>query len=160
MTDELRRWRNTATATAENAMTDEELDAFLAQVQDARLGTVRADGSIHLTPVWYTWVPEERKAFICIAGTRLHIRNMRRTGRATVLVDQDARLAGDMSAGAQAVMLAGTVEIVDDEETVEAHRRRMVERYLGRVPEGRPAERYHLVWLTPERVLAWDYSKA
>jgi F420H(2)-dependent biliverdin reductase len=159
--EELRRWRNTATATATNRMTDAEIDTFLAGIQDARLGTLGDDGSIHMTPVWYTWVPEQRRVFFCIAGTRLHLQNMRRTGRATMLVDQDARLDGDMSAGAQAVMMSGTVEIVDDQDVVEQYRHRMGRRYLGdRAMRGPAAERYHLVWLRPEKILAWDYLKA
>ena len=41
------------TASRSNAMKPSELEAFLAEPREARLATIRADSSVHLTPVWF-----------------------------------------------------------------------------------------------------------
>jgi PPOX class probable F420-dependent enzyme len=150
--------RSRATATAENAMSAEELAAFLDQLQTANLATVRADGSVHLTPIWYR--RDGNRVYFMLAESRLHLRNLRRNPNATLLVEVDERLTGNWEAGARAAMLQGPVEIVDDPEISEAHRRELVERYMGPGRTGSPDERYYLCWLRPVRTLAWDYSKA
>jgi PPOX class probable F420-dependent enzyme len=138
-------------------MSAEELATFLDELQTANLATLRADGSVHLTPIWYR--REDDRVYFMLAESRLHLRNLRRDPRATLLVEVDDRLTRNWEAGARAAMLQGSVEIVDDEEIAEAHRRRLVERYMGPGRTGSPNERYHLCWLRPERTLAWDYSK-
>lgn len=37
------------------AMTDAELDAFLAEQRTCRVATVSADGDPHVTPLWFVW---------------------------------------------------------------------------------------------------------
>jgi PPOX class probable F420-dependent enzyme len=149
--------RSRATATAENAMSADELAAFLDERQTASLATVRRDGSVHLTPIWYR--REGNRVYFMLAESRLHLRNLRRDPRATLLFEQDPRVTAGWEAGARAAMLQGPVEIVDDPEVAEAHRVQLVQRYMGEGQSGNPGERYYLIWLTPERTLAWDYSK-
>src|SRR5581483_8208422 len=110
-------------------MSAEEIAAFLDERQTANLATVRRDGSVHLTPIWYR--REGARVYFMLAESRLHLRNLRRDPRATLLVEEDPRVTGGWDAGARAVMLHGAVEIVDDEEIAEAHRVRLVERYMG-----------------------------
>jgi nitroimidazol reductase NimA-like FMN-containing flavoprotein (pyridoxamine 5'-phosphate oxidase superfamily) len=44
-----------STATPENALSKEEIDERLGSTALARLATYRADGMIHLTPIWFDW---------------------------------------------------------------------------------------------------------
>ena len=37
------------------AMTDEELERFLATARTCRMGTVGRDGTPHVTPLWFVW---------------------------------------------------------------------------------------------------------
>ena len=46
---------NRTTATRENALTEEERDAFLSEKRIGRLASNRADGWSHVTPIWYVW---------------------------------------------------------------------------------------------------------
>ena len=68
------------TAVAANALTPSELAAFLAELQEARLATVRADGDVHLTPVWYLAEPDGR-LLVFLEERRLHLANLRRRPR-------------------------------------------------------------------------------
>lgn len=156
--------RNKTQATARNRMTAAEIEAFLAVRQDARLATHRADGHIQLTPVWYGC--DGGKVYFTLGESRVHMRNLRRDPRATLLVDQDDQLTLGWRAGAKAVMFAGVCEIVDDPAVVQAHEQRMGERYLGEeandpdflaTVEG---ETRYLVVLTPDLTVSWDYDKA
>jgi PPOX class probable F420-dependent enzyme len=63
-----------------------ERDAFLAQPLTAVLSTLSRDGRIHSVPVWYLY---EGGMFLIITGrgSAKH-RNIERTGRATLCVDQ------------------------------------------------------------------------
>jgi len=148
------------TANRSNAMTEEEIAAFLNERREARLATSRADGSIHLTPVWYVY--EDRTIAFCLEQERLHLRNLRRDPRASMLIDDDQRpVVGGWSARARAVMFAGSVEIIDDPNATEVMRRRMLARYVGDDAAIRPAKgmRFFLIRLTPVRVLSWDFGK-
>ena len=46
-----------STATKENALTDEERDAYLARQLMGRMATQRPDGWAHVTPIWYCGMP-------------------------------------------------------------------------------------------------------
>lgn len=151
------------TATPSNALTPAEVDAFLAQRQNARLATVCADGHVQLTPVWY-W-PDGGKVWFTLGEGRVHLRNLRRSPKATLLMDEDLRLTDGWAAPARAVMLCGAVEIFDDAALAARYEGLMAERYLGegaRDPDfvaAVEAERRYALCLTPERALTWDYSK-
>ena len=43
------------TATKENALSKQEIDERLSKTALARLASYRADGMIHLTPIWFDW---------------------------------------------------------------------------------------------------------
>ena len=151
------------TATASNAMTPAEVEAFLARRQNARLATVCADGHVQLTPVWY-W-PEGGKIWFTLGEGRVHLRNIRRSPKATLLMDEDLRLTDGWAAAARAVMLSGSVEVFDDAARLARYEELMAVHYLGAEaadPEFAAAvelERRYLLCLTPERSLTWDYSK-
>jgi PPOX class probable F420-dependent enzyme len=151
----------TGTAGAGNRMSAEELRAFLAEPQEARLATVRDDGEVHLTPVWY--LPrEDGTVVVCLESRRLHLANLRARPSATLLVDEDTRPKRRQLGTARAAMLRGTAEIVDDQEVVEPLRAELRARYYGPLTKpAPPAEgyRYSAVILRPQAVVAWDFSK-
>ena len=146
------------TATAQNVMTPAEVAAFLAEPREARLATVRDDGDVHLTPVWYLAEPDGR-LLVFLEGRRLHLANLRRRPRATLLVDEDARPRGGQ--GAHAASFRCAVAVVDDPSLVDPARERLIRRYRGldaALPRT-PGTSYAMCVLTPEHVSAWDFAK-
>lgn len=152
------------TAVAANAMTPAELAAFLAEPREARLATIRADGDIQLTPVWYLAETVDdgsiARLLVCLESRRVHLANLRSRPRATLLVDEDDRPRGGTAA--RAASFRCTVEVVDDEIAVDEARGRLIHRYRG--PEAplpkTPGFRYSLCILTPEHVTSWDFARA
>jgi PPOX class probable F420-dependent enzyme len=153
--------RSRSTATKENALTDDERDALLAVRQDARLGTNRADGWCHITPIWYLW--EDGCFRHTLGAGRRHVRNLRGDPHATVCADEDPRLDQGLQAGARAVVCFGTAELSTDEDLIRDVTERMLVRYLGpdatEYLEPIMAEGRTIVTITPQRWLTWDYNK-
>jgi PPOX class probable F420-dependent enzyme len=147
---------NATTATSDNALTPDERDALLAEKREARLGTNRADGWPHITPIWYLW--EEGKFLLSLGNSRLHLDNIRRDNHVTLCVDVDTRSEGPGHAALAAVCF-GHAKFVDDEPKVRKITERIELRYIGAVPpefeqalwfEGRTA-----VVITPVRWHSW-----
>ena len=152
---------NLTTATKENALSEEEREAFLARKLVARLGTNRRDGWWHVTPIWYLW--EDGRFFLSLGNSRRHLRNMRADDHVTLCVDVDRRPEGVLE-GPVSVVCFGRAELIDDPPRVREITDRLELRYLGSIPpefeeamwfEGRTA-----VEITPARWLAWDQGKA
>jgi PPOX class probable F420-dependent enzyme len=93
----------------------------------AKLGTLNADGSVHLVPLWFLW--REPSILLPTHHATRKIRNLERDPRATLLID-DSRGGFDL----RGVTLVGeaTVERGPD---VAATNREIHLRYL--TPEGR-----------------------
>jgi nitroimidazol reductase NimA-like FMN-containing flavoprotein (pyridoxamine 5'-phosphate oxidase superfamily) len=152
---------NKTTATRENALTEAERDTFLARKLDGHLGTHRADGWWHVTPIWYLW--EHGRFYHTLGNSRRHLKNLRRDPHATLCVDIDPRLAEGLQAGTRAVVCFGLAELVEDARLVREITNRILLRYIG--PEAPQFE--EAVWfegrtaviLTPVRWLTWDQSK-
>jgi PPOX class probable F420-dependent enzyme len=149
------------TATRANAMTEAEMAAFLDGPHVASLGTYRADGFIHLTPIWYLY--EGGAFYMTLAERRRHLRNMKRDPRATVLVHVDERREQGPTGTVRAVMACGTAEISSDPAAVDEWGPQIDARYVGAaaVEEGEvpSVERYELVVIRPVTVLSWDFGK-
>ena len=63
-----------STATPENALTQEEIDTRLGSTALAHLASFRADGMIHLTPIWFDW---DGSVFrLSLGAGRVHLRNL------------------------------------------------------------------------------------
>jgi PPOX class probable F420-dependent enzyme len=152
------------TATARNAMSRAEVAAFLGEKREVRLATLREDGWPHLTPVWYRY--RDGRVWVTRAERRVHLHNLRRDPRATMLFDQDMRLDAGWRAGARAVQLRGTVEIIDDDAGVDALENEMGEFYLGdevhepHFTEAVVSEKRYVCVFTPQHTLTWDFRKA
>ena len=104
-------------------MTDEEWRAFVSYgTRTAKLSTVRADGSPHVTPIWF--VLDGDDVVFNIAKTSVKGRNLTRDGRAALCVDDD-RPPYDY------VVLQGRARISEDPEELRYWATRIGARYMG-----------------------------
>ena len=151
-----------STATPENALTPTEVDARLASTALARLASYREDGMIHLTPIWFVWDGERFR--LTLGAGRVHLKNLQRDPRVTILVDQDPRLEQGLAAGAWAIMCRGHAELSRDEELIRSVTHAVLEKSLGpadaeQYTEPIMAEGRTIVTITPQDWLTWDYNK-
>ena len=151
-----------STATPENALKKEEVDERLAGRALARLATYREDGMIHLTPIWFTWDGERFR--LTLGAGRVHLKNLRRDARVSILIDEDPRVQHGLGAGAWAIMARGTAELSQDAELIRTVTGDVLTRALGsedadRYLEPIMAEGRTIVTITPSAWLTWDYNK-
>lgn len=149
------------TFTDTNQMTDEELDAFLSAPRVARLGSVRKDGSPHVTPVWYLW--KHNQIYLLMGVNRVHIKAWRRDPRASICIDIDPRLENGFEAGAMGVTMRCHVELTTDDSVREWFFPEIAELYgVADDPKyvaARDAEPRIIAILTPEVIQSWDFRK-
>lgn len=151
-----------STATPENELTTAEIDERLASTALARLATYRADGMIHLTPIWFDW---DGSVFrLTLGAGRVHLKNLARDDRITILVDQDPRVQEGLEAGAWAVECRGTAELSRDEDLIRQVTKRVLTKALGAADaeiytEPIMAEGRTVVTITPGTWHTWDYNK-
>ena len=140
------------TASSNNRMSEQEIEQFLALPLTARLATTRAEGRIHLTPVWFLY--ESGRFYITLGERRLHLRNLRRNPQATVLIDVDRRPQDGPDGDVRAVMCSGIAEIIDEADVTGRMAARLDQRYLAgsattdsQLPTS--PEIYRLIAITP-----------
>ena len=137
------------------AMSQAELDAFLAQPLVAVLSTVDDRGRPRSTPVWFHW--REGAAWMFTARTSLKWRNLLTRPYASLCVD--ARTPPYAAA-----ILNGPVEPIEDPALLHELVASMARGYYGEARGAAFAERYRespgtvLFRLTPERVTSWAYG--
>jgi len=166
MTDKNKLLGSTTT-TAENRMTNDEIEAFLKEPFIGRLATIRPDGFPHLTPVWPVW--DGTLVSFALAENRIHIRNLRRTPKAAIIIDEDWRpRTKRYAAGAAAIVIRGEVTIIDLESSKEPLSRMFVdhaEKFLDGAAgdtdywQTESGERYHICHLKPSTIVSWDFRK-
>src|SRR5262249_12888812 len=108
------------TAAPENALTPQEIDERLVSTVQGRLATVRKDGGVHLSPIWFVWKVDEQRLYMVFGADRLHLRNFRADPRCTFMVDEDYRgEKQDIRAGAWAIVMRGRAELTEDAAAIE-----------------------------------------
>jgi PPOX class probable F420-dependent enzyme len=153
------RW----TASPSNRMSSDELERFVAEPRVGCLATNRADGFPHLSPIWFLY--ESGVVFLELAQSRIHLANLRRDPRASLMVEEDERPADGWRAGVRGVVFRGTVELIDDEGPIASYGERIDRRYLGsgvddpELAQVTEPERYMLIRLTPSTCVSWDFRK-
>ena len=151
-----------STATPENALTRAEVDARLGSTSRAHLATFRADGMIHLTPIWFDWDGEAFR--LTLGAGRVHLKNLAANPRATILVDEDPRLQQGLAAGAWAIECRGTAALSKDETLIQEVTHRVLLKALGaadaeQYTQPLMAEGRTIVTITPKDWHTWDYNK-
>jgi PPOX class probable F420-dependent enzyme len=134
-------------------MTDEERDAFLADVHVGILAVARRDKGPLAVPIWYQY--EDGDIVIGMSGDSLKAKLLRAAGRATMTVQTE-------TPPYKYVSVEGPVAIVAEQRDD----RSMATRYLGpemgaRYVESSPSTEASVVArLTPERWITCDFGKA
>jgi len=150
-------------------MTAKEMRGFLSEKLVARFASIRPDGYPHVTPLWYAW-DGTYLWFIIGHGERprQHIRNLQKNSRVAVIIDRDLRpQVGDLSPGAQGVLMRGRAKLLTDHKSQEEAVRNVMERYGGNFPQyvkaviedGKPGWNRVVARVKPEKVYAWDMRK-
>ena len=132
----------------------EGFQAFLGRSWPTMLGvvgTVRADGSPHIVPVWYHY--DDEFVNIWTHAERGWVKNLARDNRVAFSVQEDKPPFA-------AVLLRGWAEIITgDTQEVTAEIRRITERYV----EAASVDSYIRSWthlktivrIKPEKIVAW-----
>jgi PPOX class probable F420-dependent enzyme len=106
-------------------MTPVEISAFLERANPSLVGvvgTMRADGSPHVVPVWYAW--DGQAVLVWTDEGRLWARNLRRDPRVAFSVQEPGPPFG-------AVTMRGTAEIRIGGADLDGDVRRICRRYLA-----------------------------
>lgn len=138
------------------AMSDADLDEFLAGPHLARLSTIDPDGTPHTMPVWYEWSNGE--ILISTQSLQRKVANIRRDPRVTVLIDTD-------EFPYRGVMIRGEATLDFDDAV--GKRVSIFERYM---PDRAHAEAYAraleekwepvLIRVVPAKTISFDYGAA
>jgi PPOX class probable F420-dependent enzyme len=129
-------------------LSPDEIDAFLAERHTLVIATLRADGSVHMSTVWYRWDGEV--FWISTNRDRVKYRNITRDPRVSVLVDAPPRETS--------VSATGRADIVAHDADAFEGAMAIVGRYVDD-PAAYLAERSGdpraLVRIRPERMTSW-----
>lgn len=68
-------------------LTSQEIDAYLAGPHVAHFASIRADGTPHISPVWYQW--EDGKVTVVSADAAVKTRNVRQNPKVAISVATD-----------------------------------------------------------------------
>ena len=140
-------------------MSTEERDAFLAEQRVARIATVQADGSPHVTPIWYVWDGEAMWFYSIIKSQRWT--NAMRDPRVSVVVDTGESEYFQL----RGVEVIGAVEAVGEQPRVgvDEPRLEVPENLFGKRYFGGPLSGYdgRHAWLRlqPTKIVSWDFRK-
>jgi len=132
-------------------------DELLAGRYIATLATENADGSIHLTAVWFLF--EEGTFFVPTSASSRKARNVAARGRAAVMVDAHGR--GEL----RGVTASGTALLLTGDEALRLnagiHARYLTEAGLRDARLGKPISGSDdvTVAVRPERWAGWDMSE-
>jgi nitroimidazol reductase NimA-like FMN-containing flavoprotein (pyridoxamine 5'-phosphate oxidase superfamily) len=140
-------------------LTDDELEAFLAQPWNGRLATVTPAITPYVVPVWYEYDPREHVFYIVGRERSAYVEHIRRNPAVAFHIADDAHLEHTR------VLIEGMAEIVEgpvapaDSPRIRELAVRMTLKYLaGQGPEyaqrtdRRPR---YLIKITPVRMRSW-----
>ena len=143
-------------------MSDPEMRSFLDAGRTAVLVTLSADGSPEPVGMWFLVEADGAVVMRTYAASQKAV-NLRRDPRVALLVE-----AGDHYAELRGVRLSGTVELIDDVETIADIWTGLAVRYEDMAPEHEAAFREVALAragkqvglrLRPTEVVSWDHRK-
>ncbi|MHB8509573.1 MAG: pyridoxamine 5'-phosphate oxidase family protein [Candidatus Dormibacteria bacterium] len=139
-------------------MSPAERDTFLAEQRTCRVATINADGSPHVTPLWFVWEGECLWLYSLLRSQRWT--NLARDPRVSVVID-----TGNSYFDLRGVEFLGQVEAVGEqprtgEEVPEliAPEDAFAERYTGGSWQGYDL-RHAWLRLRPIKEVSWDFRK-
>jgi PPOX class probable F420-dependent enzyme len=139
-------------------MSQEEIDAFLAERNSMSMATIDKDNRIHLVAMWYGFL--EGAVAIETKAKSQKVANLRRDPRMTVMVE-----VGETYDQLRGVELVGTAEIVEDPDRIWTLGVSVFERYNAPYTEEmKPFVEIMLrkrvvVKLHVEKTVSWDHRK-
>jgi len=140
------------------AMTDDEVNEFLATERTCRVATIGPDGP-HATPLWFGW-----------DGTHLWLYSIVKSQRWTDLM-RDPRVGIVIDAGVdylelRGVEITGSVEVIGDvprtagpASELAAIERVFADKYMGGANEMFHDGRHAWLRVTPSKLASWDFRK-
>jgi PPOX class probable F420-dependent enzyme len=129
----------------------EDLGSFLDEPLVAVLATLRADGSVLLSPIWHEW--REGAFNMWVEAENVKARHLRRDPRATIVVaESDPPLRG--------VEVRGSARFIEEDVTETA--RRIAARYVGDEDAAADTEALRgtdvIVRVEPGAIRVWDFA--
>jgi PPOX class probable F420-dependent enzyme len=136
-------------------MSPDQRQEFLAPTRIAVLGTINADGTPALNPVWYAF--EDGVFRVVLPTSSYYAKNVLRDPRISICVQHEQPPYKGVVAHGKAVVEG------EGAEAVGAFLRRLAIRYFGehegnKYADGNSGSGDILVSLRPERVGSWDYG--
>jgi PPOX class probable F420-dependent enzyme len=132
-------------------LTVDDLGGFLDEPHVAVLATLRPDGSVLLSPIWYEWL--DGGFNLWVEADNAKTRHLRRDPRATIVVAE----SGPPLRG---VELRGSAQFIDQDVTRTA--RRIAGRYLSAEDAATDTEASQgadvIVRLEPGHLRVWDFA--
>jgi len=131
------------------------LAAFLDEPNLARIGTVDAAGDAHVVPVWFHWDGTLFRVSAQADDTK--VGNVRRTGRASLVIDSDVRRKRGILVRGDASLVTGAAARAE----IERFGEEQVRRYLPERPPHETARRMAaagepvVIVIAPRSIRAW-----
>jgi PPOX class probable F420-dependent enzyme len=141
-------------------MTDDEVQAYLAEQKILNVATIGPTGRPHLVAMWYEVI--NGKVSFWTFGKSQKIMNLRRDPRITCLVE-----SGDTYETLRGVELVGTARFVEDYDQILEIGKTVAAKYQGDVVlseaalpfiEAQARKRIGVI-VDVERVVSWDHTK-
>ncbi len=140
------------------AVIDEAWWRYLGEQKLGRLATADANGSPHMTPLFY--VVHLENIYIGTQRTRKKFRNIVENNQVEFCVD-----SGTREEEFKGIIIWGSMEFIDDEELHDLYRLCLIQRYYG--TEHNPGWKYvrslptpQLMRLVPKKIYTWDFARS
>jgi PPOX class probable F420-dependent enzyme len=142
------------------AMSEAEIEEFLAGDMKVQVATIGPDGAPHLTTLFY--VLDEGRIAFWTYGSSQKVKNLRRDPRITCLVED-----GDDYFELRGVSITGRATLLEQYDEIKALGARMTQRMAGdadlgelgeQIVEQQAHKRVGIV-VEPDKVASWDHSK-
>lgn len=140
-------------------LSDDERRRYLQEALTIILVSIGRDGYPHAVPMWFV-VDDDGTISMTTYGRSQKTLNVRRNPRVALLVESGVRY--DQLKG---VLLRGTAEVIDDQDTCVQTLMRIQTKHMGALAPGveeimrAQAQKRVVLRITPERIASWDHQK-
>lgn len=140
-------------------LSDDERRRYLQEALTIILVSIGRDGYPHAVPMWFV-VGDDGAISMTTYGRSQKALNVRRNPRVALLVESG--VGYDQLKG---VLLRGTAEVIDDQDTCVQTLMRIQTKHMGALAPGveeimrAQARKRVVLRVTPERIASWDHQK-